>query len=210
MVSKGDVREALTTIEGINWTESAIKSVRAIDDGVNDTFLITIASNKEFDSTQIPDKDRLFIKFATFSRPESLTAGIAAYRLLSRYTNLPVPSVYAVSFEATELPAFYVAEYLPGDLLEDPTDPHNPIAARKLGQVIADLGSIPSASTNGYGMIKEWQSSKPPAVCAPYDDFATWLVEYAEMLYNDLPEHHKLEQVASDVPAFIRANMEQV
>jgi len=206
MVTATDVRTALTTIEDSKWADSDISSVREIEEGVNDTFTVTI----DRDGTTTPDSDCLIVKFATISRPGSFRAGVAAYRLLSTYTDLPVPEIYSFSAGTTELPAFYVAEYLPGNPPDDPTAPLTPVTARTVGRVIDGFASIPASSADGYGTIREWDGSEPSQACAEYNDFSTWLVEYAEKLYEDPPAHDQLERVAPDVPAFIRSNRDQL
>ncbi|MFB6198461.1 MAG: aminoglycoside phosphotransferase family protein, partial [Halobacteriaceae archaeon] len=135
MVSAEDVPTALTTVEDSDWSNSSIKSIHAIEEGINDTYAVVVDGGDGSDSTEAPNEDQLVVKFATFSQPESLHAGVAAYRLLSAHADLPVPEIHAVSTGTTELPAFYVAERLPGDVLDDPTDPHDSVAARKMGQV---------------------------------------------------------------------------
>jgi aminoglycoside phosphotransferase (APT) family kinase protein len=194
-----DVRTAL----GLAYDDeigSEIASIRAVDGGVNDVFIVTTGD----------DAERLVCKFATFSRPVSFREGVAAYRLLGTHTELPVPEVYALRTDPPGLPAFQIMEFLPGSHLSDPARSGNLGPARALGAVVAAFAAVPEGAATGYGPIRDTaDGGASEGVGGKYDDCADWFADYWASLYADPPDHDRLATVASAVPDYLRANRDR-
>jgi aminoglycoside phosphotransferase (APT) family kinase protein len=197
-VDAGAVRRALSLADVPTNGDEGDLSVQHVERGVNEVFVVTYGD----------DHEPVVCKFAEFSWPVSFRAGVAAYRLLGEYTELPVPEVYALRTDPPEMEAFHVTEYLPGEPLDDAT-PEDTTPARALGEVIAAFRSIPRSATDGYGMIREQDGESGPEVVADSDSCADMLIEYGAGLYEDSTEHDALASLISEVPDYLRANSER-
>lgn len=195
------VREALDVIE---WPKDGLSvgDITEIESGVNDVFRF---------STGLEDPERAVCKFATFSRPIAFQAGVRASRLIAEYTEIPVPEVYAIRPDPSDLPAFQIAEFLPGAPLTSHPEPDTPGPARAFGRVIRELGAIPSETTEGYGWIQpdsperlEDISTTGTRVEGEYDTCSEWLLQYGLDVFEELPEHEELAATAQAAPAFLR------
>lgn len=177
-------------------------SVEPISNGVNDVFVVTPVA---------PDGEPVVIKFGTYSESRHLRAGVAAYRLFSQYTTLPVPTVYETDFNTDEFPPFVIMEYLPGGPLasgyrdtERITDLNS---VRLLGTVINEFGRIPRRAADGYGFIRDVDDGDgTPSAIGDYDDCAEWLVDYATRYYANGSNHEALRSIVAAVPHYLRAH----
>lgn len=195
------VRTALDTVE---WPDTAMSvgDISEIEAGVNDVYTF---------STGRVDPERAVCKFATFSQPIAFQAGVRANRLLAEYTAISVPDVYALRPNPSDIPAFQITEFLPGDPLPSHPEPDALGPARAFGRVIRELGAIPSAMTDGYGWIQPTSAENPETVPngslnveGEYDTCSEWLLQYGLELYEELPAHEELAATAQAVPSFLQ------
>ncbi|ELZ82571.1 hypothetical protein C453_15838 [Haloferax elongans ATCC BAA-1513] len=187
-----------------------------VGDGVNDVFVL---SPTQGDSRAEPqddrDADRLVAKFGTYSEPGHLRSGVAAYQLLAKFTDLPVPGVVALDEGDDQTLPFVVMEYRPGTALAggfpDIERATNPGAVRLLGAVMVAFGSIPAHATDGYGYIErtDYRDGSPVAV-GEYDDCTTWLVDYGTELYEAAAEHEQLDPLVPDVFDYLQASRDRL
>ncbi|WP_158058145.1 phosphotransferase family protein [Halorussus halophilus] len=204
-VSRSVVRQALARVEvpEQHRFSAADATITHVDGGVNDVFFVGG-----------PDHDEFVVKFAAYSTRAHFRAGVAAYRLLAEYTDLPVPTVYAFEENPAETPPFVVMERLPGEELaadfRDVASVTAPDAVRILGAVVGEFATIPESATDGYGPIQSFDDDgSGPRAVANFDDCATMLVEYGETLYDGSPDHDALEEIVPAVPEFLRANRDR-
>lgn len=200
-VDRAAARRALDLVSVPGWSDSpAASSVAPVGDGVNEVFRV-----------DRPDGDRLVVKFATHSEPAHLLAGVAAYRLLDAYTDLPVPTVHAFEPDPDGLPPFLVLDHVPGESLTDGFRDVDPPAARALGAVVREFARVPAEAVDGYGFLREFElTGSGPRAVAGGDDWADALVEYAARLYDDPPAHDALAAVAPAVPDYLRAHRDRL
>lgn len=172
-------------------------AVRAVGDGVNDAFVVPLG-------------DGVVVKFATYSTAAHLRGGVAAARVLGRYTDLPVPVVHAFAESPVDLPPFVVLEHLPGaPLAADFADPRAtaPEAVRLLGAVVAAFGDIPADAAAGYGTVRDLDHGPAgPRLVAEAEDCADWLVDYGTRYLADPPDHDALATAAGRAADHLRAN----
>lgn len=199
------VREAL---ELVDWPGKPT-SIRAVGDGVNDVFVV---------STTGETPTTVVCKFATFSTTANFWAGVQSNCLLRAHTALPVPEVYEFRTDPPSLPPFQIQEYLPGDSLPGPSEAVTLSPVRALGAVIGELGSVPSAVSEGYGTIMPPESDETVltspgdaavdelVVNGEYEDCRQWLLSYSISHYEDPPDHDALASVAPAVPRYYEEN----
>ena len=207
-LTRADVSQALHRVDAPEleaYLPLSETSLMHVGDGVNDVFLV---------STPQRD-DRLVAKFGTYSEPEHLRAGVAAYLLLAEFTDLPVPGVVAFDEGDDETPPFVLMEHRPGEALADgfPDTERatNPDAVRLLGAVIAAFGSIPPRATDGYGYIQrtDFRDGSPVTV-GECDHCSEWLVDYGTELYEAAAAHEELDAIVPDVFDYLQASRDRV
>jgi aminoglycoside phosphotransferase (APT) family kinase protein len=183
-------------------------SLASVGDGFNDVFAVPPPGSRE---------NRFAIKFGSYSKPSHFRAGVAAYRLLSAYTALPVPMIYAADVDEEATPPFVVMDYCPGAPLaagfRDVPSATDPDAVRLLGAVVDAFTRIPEHAAEGYGPIRDFDAPKRergPRAAGEHDDWAAWLVDYASGFYADPPAHPALEAVAPRALKYLRANRDRL
>jgi hypothetical protein len=150
-VGSDDARRAVALV-----CDETVGSVRAVEGGINDTF---VASGS----------DQLVCKFATYSRPRSLRAGVVAYRLLELYTDLPVPTVYGIRTD----PSVVVTDFGPSNLLApNGGRPGNGTVGELTGVLDlerAKIGPVGFTAVNAEYLLTRGVNNPGPLVEALYD-----------------------------------------
>lgn len=180
-------------------------SITPVGTGVNDVFTVSPPRSSE---------TRFVVKLGSYSKPSDFRAGVAAYRVLSAHTALPVPTIYAAGLDEERLP-FVVMEHRPGAALaadfRDIPNATDPGAVRILGAVIDAFARIPAHAADGYESIRDLDSrERGPCAIGEYDDCARWLVDYASGFYADPPAHQSLEAIAPRALDYLRANRDRL
>ncbi|KAB1193032.1 phosphotransferase [Haloferax sp. MBLA0076] len=177
-------------------------TIESVSTGFNEVYLVTPRHSTE---------PKLVVKFATYSTRAHFRAGIAAYRLLGAYTDLPVPTLYGAVLDDETTPPAIGMEFLPGEELAagflDTARVTDPDAVRLLGEVIGASATLPDHAAAGYGYIRSHERRhEGPCAVGEYDDCRSWFLDYAAQLYSNPPSHEAVQSVVPDVRRYLRAN----
>ncbi|WP_247729983.1 phosphotransferase family protein [Halovivax limisalsi] len=203
-VARDTVRRVLTrgSVPALSDTVPAEWAIEPVDAGFNDVFVVG------HDGTARP---AVAVKFATFSEADDVRAGVAACRLLARFTSVPVPTVYAFEPDPADGPPFVVLEYRPGEPLATGYRDVSPGAARAVGAVVAACGRVPAAAADGYGMIRSLETAgESPRAVAAFEDWPTFALDYADRLYDEPATHDAIAAIAPAVPEYLREHRDRL
>ncbi|KAB1197922.1 MULTISPECIES: phosphotransferase family protein [Haloferax] len=206
---RSDVVHVLRELDSLPVRDDSLLrawTIESVSTGFNEVYLVTPRHSR---------RPKFVVKFGTYSTRAHFRAGIAAYRLLEAYTDLPVPTLYGAKLNDETRPPAIVMEFLPGEELAegflDTARVTDLDAVRLLGEVIGASATIPDHAAEGYGYIRSHEQRQGgPCAVGKYDNCRSWFLDYASQLYSDPPSHEGIQSVVPDVRAYLRANADRL